>query len=132
MKVKWISLMMCAIPLALLFVFLFAAVANAQAGFGGGTYNQDFDSLATSGTTNSSLPSGWALTEAGGGARDNEQYGADNGGSTTGDVYSYGTTSSTERAFGELTSGSLQGTIGVQFKNNTGKTIGILTIAYIC
>ena len=30
------------------------------------------------------------MTETGGGARDNEQYGVDTGGSNTGDTYSYG------------------------------------------
>src|SRR5512145_1828650 len=66
------------------------------------TYTQDFNTLATSGTTNTTLPTGWYLTEQGGGARDNEAYGADNGASNTGDIYSYGSTGSDERAFGAL------------------------------
>ena len=37
------------------------------------------------------------MTETGGGARDNEQYAVDTGGSTTGDTYSYGAAASTER-----------------------------------
>jgi hypothetical protein len=62
----------------------------------GTTYTQDFNTLATSGTTNTTLPAGWYLTEQGGGARDNEAYGADNGASNTGDIYSYGSTGSSE------------------------------------
>src|ERR1043165_9717011 len=41
-------------------------------------------------TTNTALPTGWYITEGGGGTRDNEQYAVDTGGSTTGDTYSYG------------------------------------------
>src|SRR5262245_19883285 len=58
----------------------------------GSAYTQNFDTLSITGTTNSNLPTGWFLTETGNGARDNEQYGADNGGSNTGDTYSYGAT----------------------------------------
>jgi len=53
-------------------------------------YTQNFDSLsntAGSTTNNLTLP-GWSLSESGGGARDNEQYGVDTGASITGDVYS--------------------------------------------
>ena len=48
-----------------------------------GAYTQDFDTLSnTAGsTTNSALPTGWLLNETGGGARDNEQYAVDTGGS---------------------------------------------------
>jgi uncharacterized protein len=94
-------------------------------------YTQDFNTLAISGTTNATLPLGWDLIETGGGARDNEQYGADNGGSATGDTYSYGATSNTERAYGGLRSGTLIPVIGASFTNNTGATITTLDIAYI-
>ncbi|MDQ3253223.1 MAG: PEP-CTERM sorting domain-containing protein, partial [Acidobacteriota bacterium] len=63
---------------------------------------ENFDTLADTGTANTTLPVGWYLTETGGGARDNEQYAADNGSSNTGDTYSYGATGATERAFGGL------------------------------
>lgn len=98
----------------------------------GAAYTQDFDTLALSGTTNatSTLPTGWTLYETGGGARDNEQYAADTGGSGTGDTYSYGSTSSTDRAFGGLQSGTIDPTIGASFTNNTGGTISSLAISY--
>jgi hypothetical protein len=96
----------------------------------GVAYTQDFDTLAISGTTNTTLPLGWDLLEGGGGARDNEQYAFDDGGSNTGDVYSYGVDASTERAFGTLRSGTLFPTIGASFTNNTGSTITSFDLAY--
>jgi hypothetical protein len=132
MKGKWTVIQACAAFIVILFMMALASIAYAQVSFTGGTYTQDFNTLATSGTNNTSLPDGWALTEVGGGSRDNEQYAADDGGSNTGDTYSYGSNGSNERAFGELTSGTLQSTIGVQFQNNTGKIIGELTVSYIC
>lgn len=98
--------------------------------FTGTTYTQDFDTLANTGTTNSTLPFGWELSEAGGGARDNEQYAADTGSSSTGDTYSFGAATSTERAFGGLQSGTLIPTIGASFQNDTGSTLTELTIQY--
>jgi hypothetical protein len=95
-------------------------------------YTQDFDTLAnTSGTTFSILPSGWYLTETGGGARDNEQYAVDTGTSNTGDTYSYGASGSTDRALGGLQSGTLIPTFGAWFVNNTGSTITGLDISYV-
>jgi uncharacterized protein len=94
-------------------------------------YTQDFNTLAITGTANTILPVGWDLIETGGGTRDNEQYAADNGGSATGDTYSYGATGNTERAYGGLRSGTLIPVIGASFTNNTGATITTLDIAYI-
>lgn len=96
----------------------------------GTAYTQNFDTLANSGTTNVIAINGWDLIESGGGARDNEQYAGDDGGSTTGDTYSYGTASTTERAFGGLRSGTLIPTIGASFTNNTSATIKSLAISY--
>lgn len=92
-------------------------------------YTQDFDTLAASGTS-SSVPTGWAFSESGTNA--NTTYTAGTGSSNTGDTYSFGSTGSTERAFGGLRSGALIPTIGVQFVNNTGGTIGQLSIRYNC
>jgi predicted extracellular nuclease len=93
----------------------------------GGTYTQDFDTLALSGTS-SSVPTGWDFYESGSNA--NSTYTASNGSSTSGDTYSFGSTSSSERAFGGLQSGSLNPTIGAQFANNTGSIITGLQISY--
>lgn len=95
-----------------------------------GVYTQDFNSLANTGTTNSLTIPGWLLNETGNGARDNEQYAADNGGSNTGDSYSYGAASSNERALGSLQSGTLITSFGSGYINNTGTTINKLRVTY--
>jgi uncharacterized protein len=97
------------------------------------TYTQNFDTLAASPGTfaNATLPVGWTLAETGGGTRDNEQYGVDAGTSNIGDIYSYGTAGSTERALGSLRSGTLIPIFGAEFRNDTGATISSLDIAFI-
>ena len=92
------------------------------------TYSQDFDALAITGTTNTTVPTGWAFSETGSGA--NANYSAGTGSGTGGDTYSFGTAASTERAFGGLQSGSVAPTIGASFTNNTGATITELVITY--
>jgi uncharacterized repeat protein (TIGR01451 family) len=98
----------------------------------GSASTQDFDTLSnTAGSTTNVLAiTGWYLTESGGGARDNEQYAVDNGGSNTGDTFSYGAAASTDRALGGLQSGTLIPVIGACFTNNTGSTITSLDVAY--
>jgi uncharacterized protein len=98
----------------------------------GSAYTQNFNTLSnTAGsTTNETLPTGWYITESGSGARDNDQYAVDTGGSNTGDTFSYGAAGNTDRALGGLQSGTLISTIGAQFTNNTGGTITSLDIAY--
>ena len=85
-------------------------------------YTQDFDTLSnTAGsTTNVLTVDGWGLTETGGGARDNEQYAVDTGGSNTGDTYSYGSAAATDRALGGLGAEPSSRTVGAAFTNNTG------------
>ena len=98
----------------------------------GSAATQNFDTLsnvAGSTTNNLTIP-GWFMTESGGGARDNEQYAVDTGGSTTGDTYSYGAAGSTERALGSLRSGTLIPIFGACYTNNTGATITSLAVAY--
>jgi hypothetical protein len=89
-------------------------------------YTQDFNSLANSGTTNTTMPSGWFFNEAGG----NTSYAAGTGSDNAGNTYSFGATSNTERALGGLQSGSLIPTIGASFTNNTGVTIASIDISY--
>jgi LPXTG-site transpeptidase (sortase) family protein len=90
-------------------------------------YTENLNTLAISGTS-SSVPIGWDFSEAL--ANANITYTAGTGSSTTGDTYSFGSASSSERAFGGLQSGSLRTTIGTQFVNNTGSTINYLRIQY--
>ncbi len=98
----------------------------------GSASTQNFDTLSnTAGSTTNNLTiTGWFMTETGGGARDNEQYGVDTGGSNTGDTYSYGTAAATDRALGGLRSGTLIPNFGACYTNNTGSTINSLAIAY--
>ncbi len=85
----------------------------------GTAYTQNFDSLASSGTANTVLPTGWALLETGTSALNNSAYSGGTGSSNAGDVYSFGTNAA-DRAFGGLLSGTLTPTIGASFVNNTG------------
>ena len=93
-------------------------------------YNQDLNTLATTGVGNTTLPEGWALSESGGGSRDDGGYAAGTGSSNTGDTYSFGADSSAERALGGLQSGSLNPTFGATFTNGTGSPVTALDIAY--
>lgn len=93
-------------------------------------YTESFDTLAMTGTANTTLPVGWDLSESGGGARDNEAYAAGTGSSNTGDTYSFGPDLVAERALGTLRSGTLIPTVGASFTNNTGTTIGQLAVSY--
>jgi hypothetical protein len=95
---------------------------------GSGTYSEDFNTLAITGTS-SIVPIGWAFSE--GGTNANTTYTAGTGSSTTGDTYSFGAASLSERAFGGLRSGTLIPIIGVSFINNTGSIISQLPITYI-
>jgi predicted extracellular nuclease len=93
----------------------------------GSAYTQDFNTLASSGTS-SAVPAGWQFQESGTNA--NTTYTAGTGSSNTGDTYSFGGTSTPERAFGMLRSGSLIPLIGACFTNNTGGRITSLAITY--
>jgi len=122
-------------------VFLYQPIQSALA-LGGGSgsislttlgsaYTQDFNTLANTGTANNLTVNGWFLNETGTSARNNGQYAFSTGSDTGGDVYSFGATASTERAFGTLFSGTLTPTIGASFTNNTGSTVTSLDISYI-
>jgi uncharacterized protein len=92
-----------------------------------GSYSQNFDSLINTGTS-SSLPLDWLFSEFGTNA--NATYSAGTGSSTTGDTYSFGSASSTDRALGGLQSGSLIPTFGTSFTNSTGNPITALNVSY--
>lgn len=94
----------------------------------GTPYTQDFNSLASSGTTNTALPAGWAFVETGTSALNNTAYSGGTGSSNAGDVYSFGTDS--DRALGGLLSGTLTPTVGASFTNNTGGALTSLVISY--
>lgn len=84
---------------------------------GGTPVYESFDSLPATGT-GTTLPPGWAFAESGNNA--NAEYAADDGSTLSGNTYSYGTSGSSDRALGLLQSGSLNPTVGVQLRNDTG------------
>ncbi|AQG79373.1 endonuclease/exonuclease/phosphatase family protein [Spirosoma montaniterrae] len=110
-------------------LLLWASGAWAQSvSLTGATYSESFNTLATSGTANTSLPTGWTLVETGTNA--NGQYRVGTGSNNAGDTYSFGLDGNNERAFGGLRSGSLVPLIGASFTNNTGGIITSITINY--
>ena len=108
-------------------VILVSFASNAQISLTTNSYFQDFNTLASSGTS-STMPAGWMFIETGSNA--NSTYTAGTGSSNTGDTYSFGSSSSTERALGGLQSSNLNPTFGAYFTNNTGGVITSITISY--
>lgn len=95
-------------------------------------YSQNFNSLISSGTTtwaNGSTLSGWYTSRTGNGT----SIIADAGSSTSGNLYSYGTTNNPDRALGSVGSGNAAAGDffwGSRFFNDTGSTISTLYINY--
>ncbi|TAH04208.1 MAG: T9SS C-terminal target domain-containing protein [Sphingobacteriales bacterium] len=113
--------------LVLAMLFAIFSVATAQISLTTTTYTQDFNTLASTGTS-STLPMGWLLLESGTNA--NATYTASTGSSNSGETYSFGAAANAERAFGGVLSGSLTPTIGAGFTNNTGGVITSLAISF--
>jgi hypothetical protein len=90
-------------------------------------YLQDFDSLASAGTS-SALPTGWEFFESGTNA--NTTYTAGTGSGNAGDTYSFGAAGGSDRALGGLLSGSLTPLIGAAFTNDTGQTITSIDVGF--
>lgn len=93
----------------------------------GVNFSENFNTLATSGSNNQ-LPIGFefAFNESPG----NLTYSADNGSNSSGDTFSYGSTGSSDRALGELTSAGVQSTVGACFTNNTNHAFTSFVIGY--
>jgi hypothetical protein len=92
------------------------------------TVTQNFNGLAVSGSSNTTLPAGWGFAEAGSGA--NTTYAAGDGSSSTGNTYSFGTGTSTDRALGEVSTTTVQSTVGVAIHNSTGALIPAVLLGY--
>ncbi len=88
------------------------------------TYEQNFDGMG------SVPPAGWYLRESGTSVRNDGAAFASDGSDGSGDVYSFGAASSSERAFGTLRSGTLIPAIGACFVNATGNRLTSVTISY--
>jgi uncharacterized repeat protein (TIGR01451 family) len=120
--------------LSILLLAFAAAPASAQVALTAldTTYAQTFDGLPASGTapwTNNSTIPGWYQARTGTGTT----IVANDGGSNAGNLYSYGTGTSTDRALGSVGSGNAAvGSLfwGVRLQNNTGSTISSMDVAY--
>jgi hypothetical protein len=87
------------------------------------TYNQDFNTLDTSGSNQPFNIEGWEINLA--------NLRASNGFATNGDVYSFGSTGDTERALGGITSGSVSRIyFGVSFENTSGEDLNEFNVQY--
>lgn len=95
-------------------------------------YTQDFNGLASSGTNITWSNGGVPPSSPGAGWQSNRStYAANDGGSNTGSLYSYGSMNSSDRALGSLASGSTNTILfGVCFTNNTGFSIYNLNVNY--
>jgi trimeric autotransporter adhesin len=113
-----------------------AIVANAQVTITTLGYTQDFNSLdtITTGTGSTNLPTGWLIAERslGSGTNAIDAYRAGTGSSNTGDTYSFGTASNTERAFGSVASGSNRSRFGLAIINGRTDTITSFTLNFNC
>lgn len=88
---------------------------------------QNFDALSNVGVS-TAMGTGWGYTETGINA--NSSYTANDGTSTTGDTYSWGPNSSTDRALGTLNDGNLNDLFGAKIINTSGATTTSLLIKY--
>jgi uncharacterized protein len=126
-------------------VLVGVTASNAQVLLSGGlTYSQDFDSLASSGTSvpwadNSTLP-GWyasrATTTSGGvyGPYPYTTYRVSGGELNTGSIYSFGTNGVgliTDRALGSISSGTpATNAFGLRLRNDTTMILGDVFVSY--
>jgi CSLREA domain-containing protein len=93
----------------------------------GTAYTQNFDALAQSGSANAwtdnSTIFGWYSNRL--------TYNASAGTDTSGDVYSYGSAGSSDRALGALSSTNVSPVVGVRMVNNTGASITSLAVSFV-
>ncbi|MBS1510508.1 MAG: cadherin-like beta sandwich domain-containing protein [Bacteroidetes bacterium] len=122
------KLMLRGIILPLFPIILFCTHSFSQVSITatGTPLTQDFNTLATSGTTNvwtdNTTLVGWYSNRT--------VYIADAGTSTTGALYSYGSTASTERALGGLSSSSTSPSFAIRLVNNSGSTLSGLALSF--
>ncbi|MBS1715370.1 MAG: hypothetical protein JST30_13655 [Armatimonadetes bacterium] len=115
---------------------LFAAIgagAHAQViTYTGAVVSENFDTLSNTGTanpwTNGTTVNGWYATNVSGNFT---TYRADNGSGNAGALYSFGSTNSSERALGSISSGTPQTiTFGAKFNNAASGAVTDFTLSY--
>jgi hypothetical protein len=117
---------------------LAATVLSSQAAVSltsaGSPYTQNFDSLAATGTAiawaNGSTLPGWSLFRQPSPGTAITAYSAGTGTSNTGNIYSFGSTNSTERALGGVGSGSFTGWIAVNFINDSSSAFNGFNVTW--
>lgn len=135
----------------ILSVSLLAAGAFASVSYSGGTYAQNFDTLASSGTgvtfnDNSTLPGWYAVSGNSGVVYSNgvnytfalpgtetthaDAYNANIGGSSAITIYSYGATDASDRALGSISDQAKDFWYGFGIKNDTGSSLSDFTLTY--
>ncbi len=145
----------CVAVVCLGFALAFIGSAHASISYTtvGSNYTQDFNSLpntpqnasleatipwiddSTSSATNTSIP-GWYLYHtvtitAEGGTNDHQRMRIGAGTANTGAFMSWGSSASTDRALGNLTSSTIgESFYGLRLTNNTGTTLGQMTLQY--
>jgi hypothetical protein len=120
------------LPLAILITvsWLSSSECTAQlcAQLNGTNFSENFNTMATSGTNNTSMPSEFKFDEDG--TSGNLTYSAGTGSASSGETYSLGSAGSSDRALGEITSSTVQSTFGACFVNNTNHPITSFLISY--
>jgi hypothetical protein len=113
-------------------MLLTTPIATAQISLGGlfVPYNQDFNSLANAGLVSSTVPTGWQFVESGPSADTNYRIFYSVLADGTADTYSFGDSSSTDRAFGAIASSDTTTFIGASFINGSASPITEIGIAY--
>lgn len=103
-------------------------LAAAQAVDFSGGYSQDFDTLASSGSTGSALPPGWAFAKNDAVAT---SYGVSDGTVESGNLYSFGAAGSSERSIGSIASNSTNSVrYGLALTNTTGSEQSSLALSF--
>lgn len=115
---------------------------NAQIDFDGNSYIQNFNSLPSSGSLTLSgtnvvgqhvaIPNipGWFAAKIDGAGTESMTMNANHGTLTGGRLYSYGSSSSLDRALGSLASGTNTPAFGAAFVNTSGETIAAVRVNY--
>ena len=118
--------------------FFALVVLDANGGFstppaaitGAGRYAQNFDSLPSTGTNvwnNNVTLAGWMVQRTGTGTN----IVADAGSSTAGNLYSYGSSGSGERALGSIGSASAEDfAVGLNLQNASGRIVTLAALVY--
>jgi hypothetical protein len=111
----------------------------------GANITQDFNGLPNSGTfaltgagpfytdaspVNSTNVTGWQFVKVGGSSTDAKFF-FDNGSSTSGGVYSYGASGSTDRALGSISASSVISNLGIVIRNTTPDILNRVTVSYV-